>query len=99
MNSLQNIINEILNYVKQNDAILSTWYVGIASDPKQRLFNDHGVIELDYGWIFRNCGSSDIARAAEAYLINTLGFDGGSGGGDQYSSFVYAYKKGSHTKE
>jgi len=29
--------------------------------------------------------------------VNTLGTDGGTGGGDDSTSSVYAYKKNSHT--
>lgn len=71
------------------------WYVGITSNPRQRLFNDHRVDE-GYGWIYAPADSNQIARFVEGYFLN-LGCDGGSGGGDNSSTTVYAYKKTSYT--
>ena len=42
--------------------------------------------------------SSDVAREVERYFVSILGTDGGLGGGDADSVFVYAYLKGQHTK-
>jgi hypothetical protein len=55
------------------------------------------VPEENSWWIFREASSSIIAREVENYFVNTLGTDGGSGGGDQSSIYVYAYKKTSST--
>ncbi len=83
----------------QGGSRYSDWYVGIASDPKQRLFNDHNVNENGYGWIYRETFSSEFAREVEAHFTNTLGTDGDTGGEDNTTKFVYAYKKSSYTKE
>lgn len=77
----------------------SDWYVGIASDPKERLFEDHNVDKETNGWIYRKAESSDIAREIEEYLIDVLGTDGDTGGGDETTDWVYAYKKAPHTEE
>ncbi len=73
----------------------SSWYVGIAANPRDRLFSDHGVNE-EGAWIFDSCASSAAARHVEEYFIN-LGCDGGTGGGDESTKAVYAYMKQSHT--
>ncbi|MEK7616663.1 MAG: hypothetical protein AAB414_01265 [Patescibacteria group bacterium] len=39
----QVIIAEIKAYMAQGGGSYSDWYVGIAADPRQRLFNDHSV--------------------------------------------------------
>ena len=39
------IISEIKAFRGKGGGRYIDWYVGIASDPKQRLFNDHGVNE------------------------------------------------------
>lgn len=77
----------------------SDWYVGIASNPRQRLFNDHNVQENGYGWIFREAFNPESARDVEAHFTDTLGADGDTGGGDNTTKFVYAYKKSSYTRE
>ena len=48
-------------------------------------------------WIYRESSSHIIARKIEAYFIEQLGTDGGTGGGDDDAKYVYAYKKKAHT--
>ena len=90
---------EIEKYIQNSGESYSDWYVGIASDPRKRLFNDHNVDEKSGHWIFRECENSSVAREIEEYLINTLGTDGNPGGGDYSTKYVYAYKKTSSTIE
>ena len=90
------IINEIKNHIDDGGSY-SAWYVGIASNPRQRLFEDHKVNEKTDVWIYRESESSDIARSIEDHFVNTLGTDGGTGGGDDSTNSVYSYKKNSHT--
>jgi len=42
-------------------------------------------------WIFKDCGSDLIARQVEKYF-HLRGCQGGPGGGDRDTRFVYAYK-------
>lgn len=68
------------------------WYVGIAADPEARLFTDHRV-DRDVGtWIHCPAASDTAARAVEA-AYHAAGCDGGPGGGDRTTTFVYAYLK------
>jgi hypothetical protein len=97
--SKQAIKQEIRDHIKSRGGSYSDWYVGIAADPRERLFNDHKVDEENGHWIYRACESSVVAREIEEYFVNSLGTDGGSGGGDQSTRSVYAYKKTSYTKE
>lgn len=46
---------------------------------------------------YRKATSNTDARLAEDTLINTHGTDGGTGGGDYNSNYVYSYKKTSIT--
>ena len=72
------------------------WYCGITSDLESRLFGDHKVPRDDYWRSFRKCHNDTDARAVETALVK-LGCDGGSGGGDETSVYVYAYLKGTMT--
>lgn len=72
------------------------WYIGITSDGKQRLFNDHSVNESADNWIFAPADTNEEARSVEKYFLGR-GCDGGVGGGDYTSKTVYAYKKNLHT--
>ncbi len=91
------IIREIDDHIRKCGGGYSLWYVGIASDPKDRLFNDHNVDEKNDAWIHRDCGSESAARRVEKHFL-TKGCDGGAGGGDYSTKYAYAYKKKSHTR-
>lgn len=93
------IIADIEAYIGNNGADFGNWYVGIATSPRDRLFNDHSVRENGDAWIFREATSSTVAREVENYFINVKGMQGGGGGGDYSSRSVYAYKIKPHTRE
>ncbi len=95
--SKQQIINDINNHIRKEGGGYRDWYVGISRDARGRLFNNHNVSEDNGWWIYRTADSSSAAREIESYFVNTLGMDGGTGGGDYYSNQVYAYKKTSFT--
>mgnify|MGYP001598527765 CR=1 FL=1 len=96
--SLNQIAQEIDDHIRKGGDGYSSWYVGIASDPRARLFNDHNVNEHNGCWIFRDCGADTSARKVEEYFINK-GCKGGTGGGDNTTRFVYAYKISRNTRE
>ncbi|OIR02186.1 hypothetical protein GALL_158060 [mine drainage metagenome] len=94
----QQIITDINSHMRQHSGTNADWYVGIATDPKQRLFNDHNVSEKNDSWIYRRATSSDVARSVEkAYL--DAGCTGGPGGGDDHTDYVYAYRKTRSTRQ
>jgi hypothetical protein len=80
--SKETIKTEIKAYIQRNGGTYSDWYVGIVSDPRNRLFRDHNVSENGGAWIYREAESSSAAREVEEYFVNLLGTNGGSGGGD-----------------
>ena len=92
------IIAQIDAHMKQSGIPNSSWYVGIAADPEVRIFTDHSVDRDKGTWIYRQATSDTAARTIEdAY--HTAGCDGGPGGGDRTTTFVYAYLKTRTTKE
>lgn len=90
------VIQDLDKYMGQVRSYYRDWYVGIASDPRQRLFVDHCVQEKGNYWIFRDCGSDGAARAVEEFFLRK-GCDGGSGGGDRTTRYAYAYHKERNT--
>ena len=94
----QEIIDDIKSYILENDPDDDDWYVGITKNIEERLFTFHNVKREGGAWIYRTASSSEIAREIEQYFLD-LGADGGSGGGDDDSDIVYAYKIMSYTKE
>lgn len=94
----QQTIATFQNYMAGHSTRYNEWYVGVAADPKARLFNDHAVRERSDAWIFETCPSSREAREIEQHFI-TQGVQGGPGGGDSTTRSVYAYKISNHTVE
>ena len=93
----QQVYDEIVAHIKKQGGAYSTWYCGITSDWQSRLFDEHKVPqEKDYWYIARQCYNNNAARNVEDALLK-LGCDGGAGGGDQTSVYVYAYLKGTMT--
>jgi len=95
----ETIKKEILAHIDDKGGPYSGWYVGIAEDPEDRLFNDHSVQRKGDYWIYRKAESHTAARNVEDYFVNDVGTKGGTGGGDENTKSVYAYKTNSHTKE
>ncbi len=96
----EDIVKDILSVVQRNapPRNFSGWYVGITDDVERRLFGEHKVQrDVDAGfYIYRDGDDHENARRAEESLI-AVGLVGGTGGGDEDSVFVYAYKKNEHT--
>jgi len=90
------VVTEIDAYIRQGGGGYSAWYVGIASEPRQRLFDDHNVDKDRDAWIYRDCGSQVVARQVEVYFLQR-GCQGGGGGGDSSTHYAYAYKMNAHT--
>lgn len=86
----QQAVTDIAAYMSQHASVYGNWYVGVASDPRARLFTDHAVSEQTGAWIYRTCATSDDARAVEDHFL-AKGTKGGPGGGDSTTKSVYAY--------
>ena len=74
------------------------WYVGVAANPEYKLFGAHGVDRKYGAWIYRNAGSSLVAREIERYFLDT-GLKGSQGRFDYSSIYIYAYRIETYTKE
>ncbi len=94
--SKEEAYNLIVAHIKKQGGAYSGWYCGIASDWEERLFNEHKVPRKDHSRTTQKCFTSDNARAVENASLR-LGCDGGVGGGDRTTVYVYAYLKGTMT--
>ena len=99
MSTEETIIENIRNHMKSRGGAHSEWYVGIATEFMQRLFQDHNVNPKNDFWIYQYAGSRSAAEKIEHYFINTLGTKGGPGGDDENTKFVYAYRVRPHTRQ
>ncbi len=89
---------QILAHIKRCGGSFAAWYCGIAADPRDCLFNRHGVDEKNGAWIYRDCGTDSAARVVEE-SFHALGCQGAGGGGGRDTRFVYAYVITSSTRE
>lgn len=88
------IISDFEKYVGNDDYF--DWYIGITNDIDRRLFGEHKVEKKQDRWIHSPADSKDVAQEVEEYFLNK-GMDGDTGGGNDDTAHVYAFKKNSHT--
>ena len=91
--SKQEIIDDIDRFITSGGGGYRAWYVGISSAAKARLA-EHKAKDA---WIYRTATSSQVAREIEDHFVNSCRTDGGTGGGDETATKVYAYKKAPYT--
>ena len=98
MSYLNDVYRDIAEHIQKSGSPPRFWYAGITSDPSSRLFVDHNV-QKDIGWcISRDAQTENGARSVEQALLR-LGCDGGPGGGNASTKYVYAYLKTGTTRE
>ncbi len=96
--SASQIVSDFRAYMAKYGKPYAAWYVGIASEPRRRLFIDHNVSQHIGAWIHDDAGTDAVARAIEKHFLD-LGCSGGDGGGDYTTRFIYAYLITSNTRE
>ena len=94
------IIKEIHDHLVNgcNGGNYSDYYVGITKNIDDRLFGAHKVPTEGHCYIYREAFNDTDARTVEKYYLDK-GMQGGDGGGDNESVFVYVYKVSSLTVE
>lgn len=93
----QQAYDGIVAYITEKDGPYSQWYCGIAADWEDRLFDGHQIPSKAYQWwkVYKCVSYASAGKAEDA--LHELGCDGGPGGGDEATVYVYAYLKGSMT--
>lgn len=81
---------EIDSLIQNSGANYREWYVGVAINPRERLFTEHRVSEKSGLWIYRDAHSEGEARHIEAIFLKK-NCKGGSLKRDS-SRHVYAFK-------
>ncbi len=95
---MEQIIQAFDQFMNNHGKYYQEFYVGIASNPIDRLTNGHGVDEGIPHIYWDTPLHTEVVRAIEKYFLNQ-GARGGGGGGDLNTQYVYAYKITSQTKQ
>jgi len=94
---MEQIISDFEKFMGTHAQFYREFYVGIATDPKDRLVNGHNIGDAPHIYSVQAM-ESEIVRAIEKFFLGK-GAKGGPGGGDNNTQYVYAYKIASHTIE
>lgn len=92
------IAGAIDSHIAANGGSHAAWYVGIASDPNDRLLNGHNANSQNNAARFWDAQNDETARAVEQHFFKK-GCKGGPGGGDSSTRYVYAYRITNSTVE
>lgn len=95
--SKEEIIREISTYMEEQGGFPNDWYVGIAEDAREALFNNHHVDWERGRWLFQPADSSCEAKGIEEHFLIIVGTDGGNSDGNGAARQVYAYRKSYRT--
>jgi hypothetical protein len=98
MPSVANTVAEFLSFMQSVGGRAPSWYVGISDDAERRLFEEHGVNRQSRTWIYEQMNNNQDARAVESQMLQNM-LQGGKGGGDNSSRFVYVYQITSSTRQ
>lgn len=95
---MEAIITAFEKFMGQHGQYYGEFYVGIASDPIDRLTNGHGCDATVPNVYWTQPLHTNIVRDIENYFLQK-GARGGSGGGGFNTCYIYAYKITSGTRE
>ena len=89
------LVKRIRTYMSKFEGDYSDWYVGIAKDVDEDLFEQHKVDESGI-WISFGADTDEIAKEVEKYFLDK-NTDGNSVKLEENVRIIYAYKKNSIT--
>jgi hypothetical protein len=98
--SVQQVKYEFLAYIKEFDPTFSNWYVGVADQPRQALFEHHGVRDAEDPWLYKQLLTNRAARPVQPYGSAHRKTAGASPVEQSENvDCVYLYKVAAHTRQ
>jgi len=95
---MEAIITAFEDFMAQHGHYYSEFYVGIASDPVDRLINGHGCDASTPHIYWTQPLHTTVVRAIENSFLDK-GTKGGPGGGGSDTCYIYVYKIMPQTRE
>ncbi|HTV31390.1 MAG TPA: hypothetical protein VMF32_26900 [Xanthobacteraceae bacterium] len=98
--SVQQVKYEFLAYIKEFDRTFAHWYVGLSDQPKQALFDIHGVRHAEDPWLYKQLLTYRAARTVQDYFLGQLK-TAGARATEQSENVdcVYLYRIAAHTRQ
>lgn len=90
--TVKDFIIKYITYIQENGNNPKEWYVGKASNPNKRLFEELNIDKKADAWIYNDAKTEENARIIEEYLIENLGANGDKDGEGEDTTWIYAYK-------
>jgi len=94
----EEIIDDILHYMKSLEFPFTSWYVGIAVNPSVALFTEHNV-NVNSHWIYRYAGSVENAEEILEQLMTRYHVRNNGEPVHRNARFIFAYAITSGTKQ
>jgi len=83
-------------FIEEHACAPHQWYVGLASDAEEKLFQHHKVNRHANSWIYRMADSPETARSVHEKFLR-LGCDGEQHANELNATDVYIYLKSHKT--
>ena len=86
------IVNNIETFISENGEP-DSFYIGVTSNPKKRLFEDHKVNrDNSNGYIYFQCSHHISARSIKEHFIKNIKIKGNMNKREKSNNFIYVYK-------
>lgn len=85
------IIKGIQDNLKLNINEAKEWYVGLASNIRKKLFEEHKISEENGRWIYQTLANKEIAKEIKQHFVS-LGLKSEDSNDDQSGNIIFIYK-------
>ncbi len=87
----EEIVRGIQNHIDKYDSKATDWYIGIAINIRNKLFEAHKVSEENGVWIYRAAENHRVAKEIKKHFVS-LGLKNNDEDDDQSGTVIFVYK-------
>lgn len=91
-------INQIENFIKEQEFEYKDIFCGVASYPKERLFENHKIDMNSNDWAYDYCDDVETARKVQKHFLDK-GCKGSNVLPSSSSNSIYIYKMNPNTRQ
>ena len=86
------IVQHLRGFIEEHVCAPHEWYVGLATDAEENLFQYHKVDRQRDSWIYRMAENPEVAWSVQHYLLK-LGCHGETRPKESAATMIYVYLK------